>query len=135
MDNKFAIAVKCIVFYNDKILLLSKSKNEMIGDLETNNLDIPGGRMEYGESATDKVIRELKEETNLIPNEITLKSSYTVIRPDGLNLVILLYKCVCNENNIILSDEHDDFYFENAEKILNNSNVPKWIKDNILLCY
>jgi len=51
----------CIIFYNNKLLLMQRPTNKMLGGL----WEFPGGKIEVGELKKDAVIREIKEETNL----------------------------------------------------------------------
>lgn len=65
MNKKPSIAVDIIIEYPDEdSIVLIKRKNPPYG------WAIPGGFIEYGESAEDAAIREAKEETNL---EINLR--------------------------------------------------------------
>lgn len=133
MNEIFGIAVKCVVVFDNKILLLSKSFDEMKGDLSENEWDLPGGRVNYGETIESAVMREVKEETGLeieISN-IFLKNTSTIIRPDGLHLLIVFYKCFASDNIVKLSDEHNLFKWIDIFEVKNNEYIPEWIKDAI----
>ncbi len=66
MENKFAIAVKCLLKNeDDKYLILKKTQEENKKDANSNLYDIPGGRIEYGENVLDALIREIFEETGI----------------------------------------------------------------------
>jgi A/G-specific adenine glycosylase len=51
----------CIVYHKDKLLILQRPQNKMLGGL----WEFPGGKIELGESKEVAAIREIKEETNL----------------------------------------------------------------------
>ena len=51
----------CIVYHKDKLLILQRPQNKMLGGL----WEFPGGKIELGESKEAAAIREIKEETNL----------------------------------------------------------------------
>ncbi len=133
MENKFAIAVKCLLKNeNDKYLILKKTQEENKKDTSSNLYDIPGGRIEYGENVVDALIREIYEETgiNITLNNIQkILDATSVVRKDGLHLVIITYLVNIKNTNIKISSEHSSFYW--ADKSF--KNLPDWIKDKINL--
>ena len=133
-NNEFAIAVKCVVFNENDILLLRKTKEEMIGDASTNSWDLPGGRIKYKETSEQTVIREITEEIALTVEKIQIKSASTVIRPDGTHLVILLYSCCSDSREVTLSEEHDLYKWFKYDEIMTEPSIPEWIKWSIAKC-
>lgn len=133
MENKFAIAVKCLLKNeDDKYLILKKTQEENKKDTSSNLYDIPGGRIEYGENVVDALIREIYEETgiNITLNNIQkILDATSVVRKDGLHLVIITYLVNIKNTNIKISSEHSSFYW--ADKSF--KNLPDWIKDKINL--
>ena len=71
--HNVAAAVMVILQCNNEILFAKRNENPSKG-----MLDFPGGFMDYNESATETVIREIKEELyfDLAKNEIRFFSSY-----------------------------------------------------------
>lgn len=128
MNRTFAVAVKCVVIHNEKVLLLEKTVQEHEGDLATSKLDLPGGRVNFGEQLEDAVARELYEETGLKAFEINIADAWSIVRPDNTNLVILLYKCRCNNDTITLSNEHKNYWWIPYQDLPNKGNIPDWIK-------
>ena len=63
MDEFVRIAVRGIIFIGDKLLLLDDNKGEV---------SLPGGGQDEGESDSDTLIREIREETgySVIPDTI-----------------------------------------------------------------
>lgn len=131
MGNKFAIAIKCIVYVDNKILLLTKSEHEKKGDASDNSWGLPGGRVNYKETLEDAIKRETYEETSLNVKQMYLKLASTVIRPDGLHLIILTYQCICDSKNVILSSEHISYNWFSFKEIMSNETIPDWIKNNV----
>lgn len=133
MENKFAIAVKCLLKNeDDKYLILKKTQEENKKDTSSNLYDIPGGRIEYGENVVDALIREIYEETgiNITLNNIQkILDATSVVRKDGLHLVIITYLVNIKNTNIKISSEHSSFYW--ADKSF--KNLPDWIKGKINL--
>lgn len=133
MENKFAIAVKCLLkSEDDKYLILKKTQEENKKDANSNLYDIPGGRIEYGENVLDALIREIFEETGIsitLNNIEKILDATSVIRKYGLYLVIITYLVNVNHPNIKISSEHSSFYW--AHKSL--KNLPDWIKAKINL--
>lgn len=133
MENKFAIAVKCLLKNeDDKYLILKKTQEENKKDTSSNLYDVPGGRIEYGENVVDALIREIYEETgiNITLNNIQkILDATSVVRKDGLHLVIITYLVNIKNTNIKISSEHSSFYW--ADKSF--KNLPDWIKGKINL--
>ncbi len=133
MEKSFAIAVKCLLKNTgNKYLILKKTKYENKNDASSNLYDIPGGRVEYGENITDALIREVYEETgiNITLNNIEkILNATSVIRKDGLHLVIITYLVNIKNTSIKISQEHSDFYFVDE----NFKDLPNWIIDTINL--
>lgn len=129
----FAIAVKCLIKNeNNKYLLLEKTKKEAKDDKSNSLYDIPGGRVKYGEDILDAIIRETFEETGITllkENIDKILNATSIIRKDGLHLVIITYVVNIENPNIRLSKEHNNFYWIDE----NFNNLPSWILDTINL--
>lgn len=127
MGENIAIAAKCaLVSDNNKVLLLRKTPEEMNGDASKNNYDLPGGRIKYGEEIEEGLRRELLEELGIVCNEFALKTTWSIIRPDGLHLHILLYMSVYKNQSIKLSSEHEGYQWVGMKDDIIQS-MPSWI--------
>ena len=131
MEEKFGIAIKCLLKneYN-KYLILKKTQEEAKNDGSENLYDIPGGRMEYGEDIIDTLVREVFEETGikLKLNQIEkILNAKSIIRKDGLNLVVITYIANVKNCSVKISSEHSEFYWIDK----NFKDLPKWIIDII----
>ena len=109
MKNKFGIALKAMI-KNDKneYLVLFKSDKE---DINPKQIDIPGGRMEFGESFKDSLEREVKEELGI---EVEINNNAKYIGGE-----------------IKLSFEHDNYSWLKKEDVF-NSKYPEWLKDEFM---
>ncbi len=128
--EKIAVAVKCLI-ENEKseFLILEKSVEEAKNDRSESLYDIPGGRLEYGETLIDAISREVREETSLNLDRFTLLDVQTIVRKDGLQLMILAYYSKVKEEKIVLSNEHCNFLWVSKEEI--NKKIPLWIVEYI----
>ena len=116
MKNKFKIRVGGITFVDKKILLITHIKGKEYWV-------IPGGRCEFGEAATDTIVREYKEELNLNIEVIkflfyneSLPPSYPVHTLNLFFLVKTLNNDIILEKNSIIGKY--DFFSRNLIKKL-----------------
>ncbi|WP_073156216.1 NUDIX domain-containing protein [Seinonella peptonophila] len=70
--------------------------------------------------------RELEEETGILCEDFELKTAWSVMRHDGVQLHILLYKANYNNQAIRLSSEHDGYQWVGLEDEM-ISTMPSWI--------
>lgn len=124
-DNRFGVAVKAIIKNkDDKYLVMHKSNKE---DINPNEVDIPGGRIKFGENVTDALIREVEEETGL---KIAIKKPTRVwgFVKNNLHLVGITFLADLVDGKVTMSDEHSGFSWVD-KKDLFRDNFPEWIKD------
>lgn len=101
-SRKIEFAAKALILNDGKYLALHKS-------IAKHNLyELPGGRMEFGETAEETLIREVKEETNLIVEPIKLLDTWNFIAKD-YQVTGIIYLCKIKEGSLTLSDEHDKY--------------------------
>jgi 8-oxo-dGTP pyrophosphatase MutT (NUDIX family) len=122
------LAVKALLQNDHKeFLILYKSDTE---EVEPHDFDIPGGRIERGESPEEALIREIKEETNLNATIEKISRTWGFTKED-FHLIGITYLVHCEDTSTIqLSDEHSNFYRKTKEE-LSQGEFPKWLKEEI----
>jgi len=101
----------CMVRDSDRVLVMDRKKDDWPG------ITFPGGQVEAGESFTESVIREVKEETGLriaSPQMCGMKDWVE----DGIRYVVLFYKTEKFEGDLISSDE-GEVWWENLKELPN----------------
>ena len=78
MDKSIRKAVRCYLIKNNKIVVIKYKK----GNRKEGYYDIPGGKIEEGESPKQTVIREMKEETGINIKNLKYKGIMTIEYPD-----------------------------------------------------
>lgn len=78
MDKVIRKAVKCYLIKDDKVVV-TKYKS---GNRKEGYYDIPGGKIEKGETAEQTVEREFKEETGMIVKNLIYKGIIITEYPD-----------------------------------------------------
>jgi|LSQX01.3.fsa_nt_gb 8-oxo-dGTP pyrophosphatase MutT (NUDIX family) len=125
--SNIEFAVKAIILRNGKLLALHRK------GVTDEWFDLPGGRMEYGETAEETVIREVKEETGLSVKPVRILDSWNNVKEE-YQITGIFYLCILeNGDDVNLSDEHDYYrWFEaNRKSIVDlhyvfRSRMDKW---------
>jgi len=96
-------AVKALIFNGDKFLAVHQR------NIRSPRFELPGGRMEFGETAEETVIREVMEETGLIISPVSLVDTWNYVT-DTRQITGVIYLCIAkNCDEVVLSEEHDQF--------------------------
>ena len=100
------LAVSAVIFRDDKVLLLRRAKSPGNGFYS-----LPGGRVEFGESLSTALHREVDEETGL-QIEIAGLAGWREVLPGtggGGHYLIMSFAARWTGKEPVLNDEHDDF--------------------------
>lgn len=111
----------CMVRSGNKVLMQDRKKKDWPG------ITFPGGHVEQGESFTEAVIREIREETGLTisaPRLCGIKDWYE----NGLRYVVLFYKTEQFEGTLQSSDE-GEVWWEDIDNLPNLSLATEDMKD------
>ena len=106
--RRFPVSIKGVIRQGDKVLLLQT---------EDGYWDLPGGKLQSGESPEECLHRELQEETGLDIDVGDLIGSFNMRIKKMLHVLVLVYDCQVDNGGIVqLSGEHfDGRWFEKEE--------------------
>ena len=124
--NNFSNAAKAFIVQDGKLLLLRRRPNDVHRPGEW---DIPGGRLEPGESPFLGLQREAKEEANI---EIEIKQPLDVhyfVRDDGQQITLMIFLCSLKSGEIHLSEEHTEYKWSDLKN--SKDEFPEWLEKPI----
>ncbi|WP_368397724.1 8-oxo-dGTP diphosphatase [Streptococcus parasanguinis] len=101
----------CMVRDGDRVLVIDRKKEDWPG------ITFPGGHVEAGESFTEAVIREVKEETGLRITSPQMCGMKNWVE-DGIRYVVLFYKTEKFEGDLISSEE-GEVWWEDLKELPN----------------
>jgi len=119
MDKIQKIGVSAFIIKDGKLLIVKRAKNETF---LAEFYEIPGGKVEFGESPAEALVREVKEETNLDVKVIKPYSTFSYVSSNGEKHTIdiqYIVEPIENLENITLSHEHDDYTWITKEEVDN----------------
>lgn len=105
---------KAIIRKDDKYLILLRSPKS---NPFPEHWDFPGGKLESGESPSDGIIREAKEETRLdiIPDRVVFEYEMTI---NNRPVKFFVYSIKSFSGQVALSYEHSAFKWATKDEIL-----------------
>ncbi len=127
MEQKTRVAAKGIIQKEGKILLISRSEKEKFNP---NELDFPGGKLEFGESPKQGLKREIEEETGLEVEIVKPTSSWSFMFDENTQIVGTTFYCKYKSGDVKLSDEHTHHTWVTPEEIL-EGDYPDWMQQRV----
>jgi mutator protein MutT len=95
---RFPVSVKGVVVRDAQVVLLHNERDEW---------ELPGGKLEPGESPAQCVVREIYEETGLDVTATALLDTWVYDITPQVRVLIVTYGCVeRSQRNAVLSHEH-----------------------------
>ncbi len=117
MENIIINAMKAVIVYKKKALIVKRTKNNKIG---SGIWEFVGGKLEFGEDLISGLRREIMEETGLevAVEKLLFASSFKT--HDYRQVVIINYLCRSNTDRVTLSGEHTDYLWADKAALLKN---------------
>ncbi|HUG07976.1 MAG TPA: (deoxy)nucleoside triphosphate pyrophosphohydrolase [Acidimicrobiia bacterium] len=78
--------------------------------------DLPGGRVEPGETLVDALTRELEEELGIVP-ELSEKTPWLTLTDDDLRLHVYLVDDWTGEPSNLAPEEHDEIRWTRSDEM------------------
>ena len=126
MDRKFFVAVKALLFDQDKFLLVKRS-DKARG--EHHHWELPGGRLEFGESQEEALARELLEETGLSAQIVCPLQTWRFFREEDTQIVGITFLCKTATNTVRLSEEHEAYAWITRDELKGYDLMPSVLAD------
>ena len=101
-SRKYPVSVKGIVLIEEKVVLLKNVRDEW---------ELPGGKLDKGESPESCVMREIDEELDLVVRSPQIIDSWVYTIQNKVDVVIITYFCSHSYHNpeaIHISHEHKE---------------------------
>lgn len=121
--SDFRLAVKAFIVKDGAILLLKRRLNDVHKGAEW---DIPGGRLNPGESPFLGLAREIKEETGLEAEIIRPLAVQHFTRDDGQIITMIIFLCRPQTETIALSEEHTEYQWLKLDS--DPALFPNWLR-------
>jgi NADH pyrophosphatase NudC (nudix superfamily) len=132
----FIINVEGAIYKEDKWLLIRRSeKEEHAGGC----LSLVGGQVENEGVSTDilekTLIREIDEEIGIVVSNLSYVNSSSFITDSGIHVVDIVFLCKdhVGEAYAKSTDEVDEVVWMTMEEILNDVDLPLYLKENMKL--
>jgi len=105
-------------YFSIKTLIVKDSKFLAVYNISDNKKiwDLPGGRMEFGESAEETLRREIYEELSIEIEPIKVIDTWNYMHNENTQITGIIYFSKMKTNKISISDEHDGYDWIDFEK-------------------
>lgn len=133
------IAVKALIVNNEnKVLLLRKSDDDLRHAGNSRKYNLPGGKIDAGETIAKALAREVKEETGLKIISINLQPFFAgdwrpIVQGKQLQIIGMFFICRNWEGQVTLNDEHDAYEWVDATTFSSYDILPP--EDTALATY
>lgn len=132
--HKIEVHVAAICFKRDKVLILKRNCNR---EIHPCLWECGGGQVKEGENFTEAIIRQMKEETNLLVRPLSVLTTYEIKTKD-LKIPGIITICEHIKGEVKLSEEHTEYKWlsllEEDEGLFRNTLIPG-LHEDILKAY
>ena len=111
MKNQIFFSIKTLIINDNKFLALY---NYIDG---IKQWDLPGGRMEFGETAEETLKREIREELNVEIEPVKVIDTWNYMHNESSQITGIIYYSEISSGTIKISDEHDGYAWVGFEEI------------------
>ncbi len=125
MENKIVVATDGLIVHNGKVLILQRSSHDDVG---AGTWCFPGGKIEFGESLENGLLREIREESGIAARAEKFLYVTSFLTDPSREIVMLAWLCSCEQPDVTLSEEHDAFLWA-GEAELRRLLQPDILKD------
>ncbi len=129
--SNMVIALKACIFNEGRLLLVKRVSNDKVGG---GTWETAGGKLDFGETLEEALIREVQEETSLLIKPRDLLYATTFFTDPSRQMVMLVYLANVQEGTVSLSDEHTDYIWatkEETRSLLPSSILKDFEQNNI----
>ena len=97
---RWPVSIKGVVLWDDGVVLVHNERGEW---------ELPGGRLEEGETPEQCVVREIAEELGVVARPEQLLDTWVYEVVPGHRVFVVTFGCSAERpGELTLSDEHDD---------------------------
>ena len=121
ISEMFPVSVKSILIDDQRVLLIKNERDEW---------DLPGGKIDKNDNVIETLIKEVKEELNIIIDNYNILQAQKYLFRKQEIIVVTYFSEITNEDPIILSFENIDYQFFSYDK-LNELKLTPWAKDSL----
>lgn len=122
----FYIGIKAVIVNDYKALV--------VADPRFKGYDLPGGKIDEGESIEQALRRELKEELGLEEfkmGELLFAVEKYGYKVKGISIMLIFYKVTATINKIVLNDEHSEYRWIEKEELAQLISQDKFRNDGV----
>jgi 8-oxo-dGTP diphosphatase len=114
------VAMKAIIAAPDGSILVLREAADNSGRTHPGKYEVPGGRLEAGETPQEALRREVSEESGLkvtIGKPVAIGEWRPVLKGKTHQIIGMFLQCTTDTKTVRLSDEHDDFQWIQRSQI------------------
>lgn len=111
MEKKMFFSIKTLIIRNNKFLAVYNFENGR------KLWDLPGGKMEFGETAEETLKREIFEELGIEINPIKVIDTWNYMHDHNCQITGIIYFSEMKTDKIRISEEHNGFDWIGFEEI------------------